>query len=451
MSTSIEEELFELQTQLDRLPEADEPPPTTLQILGQNKKEQTWQELFFYFLTPTEPHGLGHTLLEHVLRGLSEHDDLEYRYSRFDLDDVQIKQEVNTSNGIPDALVWVPEEWFICWELKIYASETDEQTEKYVELDSFGGIDLEKDEVPSDGHHYIYRAPESASCPSADEFVHVTWEWVADQLQSFLGESYAEHPLRTTAQLTGFLDTIRSELTMTEYQENRQEIIKLYLEHYDTVTELTNTFDEEWERFAQTWGTRLGNTLENAEIVEDSDLPDEYEAVDITTEEGEQRRWTFRQGKDDWSWLFPREWWRKLDEDSSGRPVPDAHKPNGRVGFLHRLDRHREEAVSDNKLILYVRNAPSGHDDFYNNFARRFNASGAVGEAIEGTQFQKTGNKSNVLRAEYTINVDAFEDFFDAYVDALVRGMREGVIANQPLVDVINDCYEETITVDIDL
>ncbi|WP_167768525.1 PD-(D/E)XK nuclease family protein [Haloarcula amylovorans] len=447
MSRSIATELTKIQRRLAALPEAEEPPPTTLQVLDRSTQERDWQQFLVHFLTPDAPHGLDHAVLEHVLAALSDRDDSRYAFSRFDIDEIQIAQEVSTSDGIPDVVMWASDEWFICWELKVHASEGQDQTERYVGVDSFDGIGVDKADVPTDGQHYVFLAPESASSPAADDFVHVSWEWLAAELQSFLMESYDEYPARTTAQLKDFVDTIRSELTMTEYQENQQEMVELYVENYGVISDLETAFEEEWSEFESTWGRRLAQTLDGVELIEDADVPEEYAAVQVEMKSGERRQWTFRQGKSDWSWLFPREWWKKLDE---GRAVSDATKPNARVGLVHRLDWHQTEAVRDHMLVVYLRNAPSGHDSFYDNFAARFSdASAEIAEAIDGTNFTITGNKSNLLRAEYDIDVDSHADFFDAYVDALAQAVRESAVENSELVESIDRLYETTVAEDV--
>ncbi|TYL37313.1 hypothetical protein CV102_16940 [Natronococcus pandeyae] len=449
MTESIEGRLAEVRQRLEMLPESEEPPPTTLQLLGRSEQERDWQQFLVHFLRPDAAHGLGHAVLEHLLLALADRNELEYSFSRFDIGDIQIEQEVSTSAGIPDIVLWASEEWFICWELKIHASEGRDQTVGYVDVDSFDGIGLEKSEIPEDGQHYIYLAPEDASPPAADEFVQVSWEWIASELQTFLAESYDAYPARTTAQLKDFVDTIRSELTMTDYQENQHEMVELYVENYDVITNLEATFEEEWSTLEDTWGTRLAQTLDTATLVENPDVPDEYAAVELEMKNGEQREWTFRQGKSDWSWMFPREWWRKVDEN---RPVSDATKPNARIGFLHRLEWDRTEAVRDRTLVVYVRNAPSGYKDFYNGFADRFaGARDEIETAIDGTNFTVTDNKSNVLRGEYDIKSDGHEGFFEAYLAALASAMTEGVVSNPELVGSLDRLYKTTIEEDISL
>ena len=213
---SVEKQLQELVQRLNRLPDTNEPPPTTLQILGRNHQERDWQRLLFHFLSPGKGHGLDHALLEHVLSLLSERNDLGYTFSRLDLQDIKVETEVVTSNDTrPDAVLWLPGDWFICWELKLTASETHKQTKAYVDASSFPAIGLSKDDVPADNRYYIYLAPESASPPEANEFVQISWEWIASELQAFLAKGQGGHPARTTAQLDDFISTIQQELTMT--------------------------------------------------------------------------------------------------------------------------------------------------------------------------------------------------------------------------------------------
>ncbi|WP_440764381.1 hypothetical protein [Natronorubrum sp. DTA7] len=102
--------------------------------------------------------------------------------------------------------------------------------------------------------------------------------------------------------------------------------------------------------------------------------------------------------------------------------------------------------------MVYVRNAPSGHEEFYDGFPDRFtDAESKIDAAIEGTNFSITGNKSNVLRREYEIEVDRHDDFFDAYLAALARAISEGVVSNPELIETIDRLYEATITEDVSL
>ena len=165
--------------------------------------------MLFHFLRANRAHGLEPSLLEHVLEALSDREDVVFEFSRFELEDIRTVLEVRTTVGRPDAITWVDYEWFICWELKVTASEGSDQTQRYVDVPQFNSIGLDKDDIPASGHHYIYLAPAAGEPPRTDAFLHVTWEWMATTMQDFLAESYGAYPTRTTAQLSDFIDTIK--------------------------------------------------------------------------------------------------------------------------------------------------------------------------------------------------------------------------------------------------
>ncbi len=444
MTDRLKRRLADFKNNLDRLPKAEEPPSTVLQIIRNNQQEQDWQRLFFHYLSPDESHGLDYALLEHLLSALSERSDLDFTFSRFDLANVQIEQEVTIPNGRrPDALMWVSENWFICWELKVGASESEDQTQDYVIADTFQSINLGKEDFPSDSHHYIYLAPGDASS-EADEFVPVSWNWVAEVIQTFLAESHGEYPARTIAQLETFTGTIRSELTMTDYQENQQEKVELYLDYYDEISDVQQAFEEQWEEFIDTWGNKLAQVLDTATITDDPAVPEEYASVELAMENDETRIWTYQQSKANWGWMFPREWWTRLDE---GRPIFDTESPMARVGFLHKPERNQEEALRDHELIFYLRNAPTADDDFHDGFQERFNADPEIPELLPA-KTSRPGRKENVLEATYDITPEYHNDFFEAYIAALARAMEEHVVSNPELVNKIDQIYQQTIEED---
>jgi len=452
---SLRQKLVEIKNELDGLPEAKEPPSTALQIIRNNQQEQDWQRLLFHYLSPEEAHGLDHALLEHILSALADRKDLGFSFSRFDLTEVEIKQEVTIPNGRrPDAVIWASEDWFICWELKINASEGEDQTQDYVDASSFQSIGLLKEDVPAANHHYVYLAPEDSystdsdkAPPEASEFIPVSWEWIADEIQTFLAESHGAYPGRTIAQLETFTGTIQSELQMTEYEENQQEKVELFVEHYDEISEVQQAFGEEWDEFRKTWGTRLAEVLDGTVIDNHPDVPDEKATVRLTMDGDIHEEWIFGQDSD-WAALYPTEsWLMKLDERE---PMydPSFRGPNARVYFLHRIgDRHKSVAIGDRKLKFWLQNGGFSSDDFYDNFTPRFHSDGQISDLIP-SRTTRTGNKSNVLEATYNIDVDSHSDFFEAYIAALARAVDEHVISNPELVDRITTIYQQTIEED---
>jgi len=435
VTDSLKRRLAGFKNDLDLLPETDEPPSTTLQIIRGRQQEQDWQRLLFHYLSPDESHGLDYALLEHLLSALSERSDLDFTFSQFDLADIQIEQEVTVSNGrIPDAVIWASEDWFICWELKVGASEGDDQTRDYVDTEAFSSINLQKKEVPADGHYYIYLAPDGAS-PEADEFVPISWKWVGEEIQTFLAESQGKYPARTITQLETFTGTIRSELQMTDYQENQQEKVELYVEHYDEISEVQQVFDEQWEQFRETWGTRLVEALDTAVIGDIPDINDENLMAEITMENGTERRWKLFQDTDFAGLQHP-----------SWRTGLDGTEESPRIYFHHRLgDRYKPVAVGDRKLKFWLRNENyKSPDSFYENYAQKFKSDDRIPHLLPA-RTTRTGNKTNVLEATYDINVDSHSDFFEAYIAALSLAMDEHVISNPELVNRIDELYSETV------
>ncbi len=439
---SIEQQLQELTRQLEALPEAEEPPPTTLQVLGNSQSERAWQRLLVHFLQAGQAHGFEHAVVEHLLRALSKREDVTYSYSRLDLETLQVEQEVVTDQGRPDIVMWSPENWFICWELKVAASEGEDQTQRYVDVSSFKGIGINKTDISENDHHYIYLAPADAPSPDAPEFIHVSWEWVATELQAFLTDSFGKYPVRATAQLDDLITTIRSELTMTEYQENRNEKLNLYMEYADQIHELQSIFDEEWDQLADEWGDRLANTLDIGEIESSSPVPDEYVSF-LLEKDNQPERWVFRQGHSDWAVLFKDGWWRQVE---TGDHTYDRNRPDSRILFTHRLEQHREDAVLDHELKFYFRNTPPSPDGFFETFASYFvdEEKNEQIRSVAPERMELTGKPRMLMQGTYPIDVAGHETFFEAYISAVKDAFVDNVVEHEEFIRTIDDIYEES-------
>lgn len=445
MSESLAERLTAFTEQLGRLPETEEPPPTTLQILGRSKQEQDWQRLLFHFLSPEGGHGLGHELLEHLLTALSEREDLEFEFSRFDLDGIQVQTEVVTSGGgRPDAVLWSGDEWFICWELKVTASEGGTQTRAYVAAESFDSIDLRKDTVPPDGHHYVYLAPASSAPPDAPEFVQISWEWLASQLQSFLSQGHGRYPAQTTAQLTEFISTIQNELTMTEYRENRQEKASLYFDYYEEIGEAREAFESRWTEFGNDWGTRLASTVDGGAITDIPGLPDENVAIEVAGASGDSRRWIFRQGNSDWGGIVEDGWWRAKDDLSHVYEQQEGRE-DIRIALYHRLEQNRDRAIRDHTLEIELWHGTDNGDEFMYSFRDTLAEKIDPESGAFPTTVELTGRRAKPLVLTYDIPARDHDDFFDAYLAALQTAFRDITVDHEGLVDAIDDTLEECL------
>lgn len=95
----------ELGQQLVRLPDTEEPPPTTLLNLGWIRRQDDRRRLLANFLTPDRSHGLGHSVTEQFLQGLSTRDDIDFEFSLFDLEDVEVATELLIQDGCLDLVV----------------------------------------------------------------------------------------------------------------------------------------------------------------------------------------------------------------------------------------------------------------------------------------------------------------------------------------------------------
>lgn len=444
MTDSLGERFTEFKHSLDVLPEAEEPPETTLQILGQNRREQDWQRLLFYFLSPGNPHGLNRDLLEHFLVELADQDEVQFSFSRFDLDTIRVATEVQTSNGRrPDAVIWSPENWFICWELKVGSSEGTDQTTDYVDASSFPSINLKKTDVPDESHHYIYLTPVDASPPIADAFTHISWEWVAEELKAFLASSHGACPARTTAQLEDFVSTIQNELTMTDYQESQREKAELYFKYYDEISTAREAFEDQWAVFAENWAPQL---IEQLEIDDPVEIPAISDNKFVIKPVGSSDRWILWQGSSDWAGIFKEGWWRQKDDFSNTYSKSDS-KNDVRITFFHRLETNRELAAKDNTLKLELWHGTGNGDKFMYEFKDRITDRSEQNAGTIPPSVTVTGKRGNVLTATYDINVRDHEDFFEAYTAALRDAFLDLVIENDTLIPIITDVFEESLEV----
>jgi hypothetical protein len=447
VSERLTDRLSEFKRQVDLLPEPDAPPPTTLQVLGRGQLEQDWQRLLFHFLSSERPHGLDHAFLEHLLTALTDRDDVGYTFSRFDLTDIRVETEVPTSNERrPDAVIWVKDEWFICWELKVTAAENSGQTTDYVQADGFNGIDLTKADVPAENRHYIYLAPESATAPTADEFVQISWQWIAAEFQSFLTAGHGKYPSETTGQFNSFIRTIRNELLMTDYQENQQEKAALYFDYYDEIQNAESAFEAQWDEYADTWGTRLAESIDIAEIIELPTQPASHVAVEVTKPDGDSERWMFRQGNSDWAGLVKDGWWLNKADRTPIYTIPD-DKSDVRISLFHRLEQNRRKAVEDQTLELELWHGTSNGDQFMYEFKDRIAAKINENASELPPTTELTGRRGGPIVLSSQIPVSDHDDFFTAYTRGLLDVFLDLVIEYPKLTTLIEEAFEESLKI----
>ena len=412
--------------------------------VGEQRKAEVYvTRLLRYFLDPEEPHGMGTEFLSAFLDHLPA--ECDFQEDTYDLSDVKVETQVKISDakdsgrdnvstrvGYADLVLEVQDEWFLVIELKFAAGENKydgdgrAQTEFYYDAPWIGN--QRKTEYDS-GKYYLYLHQTNKPEAVEGSFANLTWEELTtDLMEDFLATNGPRLPQRTVRQLREVVDDIKGISGMSNQQENRQEKVELYLEHYEAITEVSEAFDSRWDEFTEEWWSRLLQTIDTEEI---------------------KSTWDSTEGTDDWAYLFKHGWWR--NQDTLDPIQGDDEDETVRIGFLHRLDHHRELAVGERTLKFQFRNCPPNRhltneqttfrDAFYENFeGRRREIRDALPDAAE-----LTGNMHNQIEVTYDIPVDTHDDFFEAYVAALRQAFIEHAIENEELISEIDSIHQESL------
>lgn len=182
-----EEKLDGLKRTVEHLSPAEPPPRTWLEILERSDRERHWNAILGYFLQPRNPHGFGDEVLTRFLEFVSNNAEEGLSVERVDPDNIEVRVEKPTTEGnIPDLVLYESGEWFICGELKVGASETGDQTERYAEDDQIGT----EDKSTFDQHYYIYLTKQTAAPPASDRFTQVYWSDLLEALREVQGRHF---------------------------------------------------------------------------------------------------------------------------------------------------------------------------------------------------------------------------------------------------------------------
>jgi len=239
--TDYRAQLEDLQRELDNIERA---PETTLEIFGQSRVEQRWEELLVHFLDSTNPHGFDTDVLRAFLRALYSHGDTSMSGPLRNLEHVKVSSQVSTGNGIADILLRQPDEWFVCIELKVDAPETNAQTDRYAEAARLGDLDTRQH---SGTNEYVYIAPTEAPASVSEDFVDISWEHIVTELETVLTDGFGKYPSKSSAQLADFIDTIQLELNMGDINQISEETV-LYTEYAETINRVQDAFERDKER-----------------------------------------------------------------------------------------------------------------------------------------------------------------------------------------------------------
>jgi len=416
--------------------------------LGTQRKAEVYiNRLFAYFLDPEQPHRMNAEFLRVFLNGLP--DTCGFEEDIHDLSDVVVDDQVRlteqvdgetVSSGFVDLAVQVPNEWFLLVELKFSAEDT--QTEFYrQDVTHIDGVP--KDNYES-GAYYLYLHQDDRPDANDPEFSNWTWTaFVETVLTDFIVDNAPRYPQRTVVQLHEFADDIRSITGMSDPTDNVDEKIELYLDHYEAIADVTATFENQWETFSHNWPSRLSDrlvTVDQGSIRSESDYHVLFECSNDAVGD-----WWFRSTSSDWGMIFKHGWWRHTDDFSDVLHERPDNRNDARIGFHHRLENDREQALRDNTLTLYFRNMGANDQSFIDAVSDHFDAKA---DAIEDTlpdTASLTGNKRNMISAEYDIAPDEYDDFFTAYIAALEEGFTDLVVDNPKLIVLLDDIYTDAV------
>ena len=175
------------------------------------RTESVWRELFVYFLSPSQEHGLGNEILHTFLDTVENETTIDGIAQP--TEDITVEQEKWTSSGDRiDVFLTHDETWFMCIELKVKAQEHQNQTQRYFEADSIAG--RSKSNFPEGGHHYLYLTLEESPAGTHEAFDHITWGKLGDEWQKVLQkqtDDLERYPTLGTAQFAEFLKLISHE------------------------------------------------------------------------------------------------------------------------------------------------------------------------------------------------------------------------------------------------
>ncbi|WP_255170075.1 PD-(D/E)XK nuclease family protein [Natrononativus amylolyticus] len=459
--TELEQELQTLDSRWSQITEIPETPHSLMGIieysLGSQRKAEVYvNRLLRYFLDPDEPHGMGTDFLRAFLEGLPE--GCGFDEDTYDLSDIQVEDQVRVSRshngdrvstGEVDLVLAMPNEWFLLVELKFSAGENNlrgdgpSQTENYFQATH---IDDQRKETYETGHYYLYIHPDVE--PRANDPHFTNWAWEAltrEVLRAFIVENTPRYPQRTAVQLHELYDDIQGITGMTTQDENTAQKVELYLEHFDAIKDVTDTFDDRWNSFTNEWGALLGEALARDEYGSYSNFDEDLTAVELNVDDEAFHTWKFRTGSSDWGTIFKDGWWRHTDDLAGEIYARPDDRNDVRIGFHHRLKRNRDLAVGEGILKFYFRNMGANDQAFIDAFNDEFSGRQEAIEQALPPATSVTGNKRDMLVATYDIETDAHDDFFEAYIAALEQAFVEHVVANEQLLMLLDSAYRDAL------
>lgn len=387
-------------------------PKTLFQVLNIQNKEKTWHRLLEYYITPSESHGFGSDVLVAFLQSISEHHpSLEIQNPRRELTDVVIESEVSVEGGRPDLILYFPDEWLVCVEIKVDAEERDEQTKRYVE-ESWIASRFE----PSLEEKYVYLAPEGEPSPDHEAFSKLSWESVIRQVQRTVGEQLGRYPAASAAQLTEFMNAAEDKLDMKDAHTDPDTIEKarLRLEHADAINETHAAFVSLYEDVESNWPDQLIQ---------------QYGPVKWPKE------WSCgRDKKSEWGQIYHKDW--RLDENF--KPISDVDDATVKLQFVHKI---KKKYLLDGKLIFRTKWPNGGNSDLREDFREQLMSESNKQRWLSLTN--ERGIKCLDRKKIFTESIYEFnqERFPESYYETLAEAFDD----HAELADLLTESLDEVV------
>lgn len=230
---------------------------------------------------------------------------------------------------------------------------------------------------------------------------------------------------------------------MTEYVESEQERKNLYNEYQAEIESVRTAFEYHWRDFSESWGARLAENLDFADIVEIPSLPDRDIAVDVELEDDTIERWFFNHHDEDWAGLIKEGWWIGPEARESTYKIQE---DDIRITLYHRLQDDLDFILQEKKIRLSVTQGIGNTRKFQYDFADRIKQSFEKNCSMYPETVEKRDNKlASPLRVTYDIPVESYETFLKAYVAALTKAFTDLLFSNRRFIDDIDRSFNESI------
>jgi len=418
---TLKDRLRKLRSSLEALPEVSEPPKPTLRILGSMRAEQKWNTLLAYFLDPSQPHGFGADFLRTFLEKADQETDLELHYYHRDFEVVSVETEVTSpQNNRLDILIRTPEEWFVCIESKVDASEGRRQTKRYVEDDHVGNE--EKNDYPDDGQHYLFLSKEYTADSTADEFEDIYWRHIVEAFQERLNHSHGQYPQRSVSQLEDFLSTVITVTNMAEneFEQIQREKVQLLSEYRTDIEALLEAAETLRQRSIEQWPELFLEALDD----------------ELWTDEWHYRYEDYRE----YGCLFRDGWY--LDDERL-EPTIDHTETKDSTGFRLHFNHliRNEESFSKGRLTYRLRSPTRVplRDEFYNQY-HSDKWQNKLDPLFEELGITNKGNKANYTRKTYDVDQSGLPE---SYFETLAFAFEEHLPVAKIIDDVVAEAVEE--------